>query len=112
MTPHESMPGWVHEIRERLVAIETKLEQYNRTEDTARHAKAVAENAAEDIRELKTESVENRKEAAYAAKLAESNTEKITKLEGEKIWLQRVIYGAVALAVLDLVVGVGSQIGG
>jgi len=70
----EPVPAWAQDIRERVVRIETKLDQYN------------------GIRE-----------AAYAAlEQAEDNTEAIRELKDDRKWLWRTVIGAMLLAGLDL----------
>ena len=98
----ERVPLWAQEVRERLVAIETKLDRYQDLQQTAYSAKALAEHNMDDIRELKTYAGENRSTATQAKALAESCTEKVAKIESGNTWLQRVVIGAVILAVLNL----------
>ncbi len=94
------------DLRDRLIVIETKLDQYNQVQERAYQAKAIAERNTDDIRELKTYAAENRSTATQAKTLAEGCQEKVSKMESGLTWLQRLVIGAVTLAVLDLVVGI------
>lgn len=49
----EHIPVWAQEIRERMVRIETKLDQYNGIREAAYGAKNTAEGCADDIKEIK-----------------------------------------------------------
>ena len=91
------------ELRDRLIVIETKLDQYNQVQERAYQAMALAERNADDIRELKTYAGENRSMATQAKTMAENCQEKVSKMEAGVTWLQRLVVGALALAVLDLV---------
>ncbi len=65
--PDESIPVWAQEIRERVVRIETKLDNYT------------------DIREA----------AADARRLGESNCKEIAEIKGLLSWLWRACAGAI-----------------
>lgn len=51
----QGIPPWAQEIRERVVRIETKLDQYNAVREAAYKAKEMAEDALEGVRELRAE---------------------------------------------------------
>ena len=97
------------DLRDRLIVIETKLDQYTLVQKRAYQAQALAERNAEDIRELMIYAGEIRSTAMQAKTIGENCTEKVSKMEASRTWLMRLVFGALILAVLDLVVGMSSS---
>lgn len=73
----EQIPAWAQEIRERVVRIETKLDEYNGIRKAAYEALETSKDNSEDIRDLKD----------------------------DRKWLWRTVAGAFLIAVFDLVMG-------
>jgi len=60
----------IYEIRERIVRIETKLDQYNDIRNTAYKAKELAESNEEKIKELKENQKELKENQKWAGRTA------------------------------------------
>jgi hypothetical protein len=49
----ENIPNWAQDMKERLVRLETKLDQYNSIREAAYNAKNLSETNSTDIAEIK-----------------------------------------------------------
>lgn len=81
------------ELRERLVAIETKLDQYNETRQTAFTALAVAQRNQSDIAEIKTFIRETRMCAEAAKNNSDRAREDIDEDREARKWERRTTFG-------------------
>lgn len=101
------------DLRERMVAIETKLDQFNETRETAHKALAIAERNADDITELKSFAAQNRDNSTAAKQLAEIGKDDICEIKESRKWNFRavltvgipVVIGTIANFVLNLMAG-------
>lgn len=91
-------------VTERLVRMETKLDQYNLTVETAHAAKAIADRNADDVRELKTRMSETCNTAVAAKNLSESNEADIAEMADTNKWIYRGAVGLGALGIINLAV--------
>jgi hypothetical protein len=102
-TPDPSLTMHI-ELRERLVAIETKLDHFNETRNTAYKALAIAERTADDIKDLKVYANENRITSATAKNMAEGSSKDITELKDSLRWSHRTTIVLVGAAALNFII--------
>lgn len=89
-------------VLERLTAIETKLDQYNLTKDTAYQAAALAERNAGDIRDAKDRLREIENNADIAKNLAEQCQDDVSEIKDGSRWMTRTAIGLALVTLINL----------
>lgn len=94
------------ELRERLVTIETKLDNYNRASDAAYRALSLAERNAQEITDIKTTAVETRQNAYAGKTIAENCREDIIEIKESLKWAHRISITIAGGAIINLILNI------
>lgn len=91
------------ESRERLVAIETKIDEYNKTRDTAAEALATAKRAEGRLKEIETFAfTTNQATEANRAK-ADATEATVNEMKDASRWTNRYVIGLLVGAVINVI---------
>ena len=103
LSPHDqTFNALMLDLRERMVAIETKLDNFQETHKTAYEALAVSMRNERDIADLKTYAVQNRENAVAARSIAENDAADIVEIKEQQRWNTRFIIGATVGILVNL----------